>query len=90
LARSEADRARPADLAGHASTFWEGFGNRLSSPVVDPESGIQNRKGAKDPKENKTLQCERRSPQGECRHWSKALSALPLFVFFAVHLLFLG
>jgi hypothetical protein len=29
-----------------------------------PKSGIQNRKGAKDAKENKNAQCERRSPFG--------------------------
>jgi hypothetical protein len=33
-----------------------------------PKFGIWNREGAKDTKENKTLQCERRSPQGEYRH----------------------
>jgi hypothetical protein len=32
--------------------------------IADPKSGIQNRKGAKDTKENKKLQCERRSPFG--------------------------
>jgi hypothetical protein len=36
--------------------------------AVEPKSGIWNRKGAKDTKENKKLQCERRSPRGEYRH----------------------
>jgi hypothetical protein len=31
---------------------------------VNPKSGIWNRKGAKDAKENKKLQRERRSPVG--------------------------